>query len=57
MRYRVIEPKKTDNGRAVWTAVREIAVNTPPSAMAPPTWLGWRAFPCRNPTKSCESTA
>lgn len=25
---------KTDNGRAVWTAVREIAVNTPPSAMA-----------------------
>ena len=34
VRYRVIEPKKTDNGRAVWTAVREIAVNTPPSAMA-----------------------
>ena len=34
VRYRVIEPKKTDNGRAVWTAVREIAVNTPPAAMA-----------------------
>lgn len=34
VRYRVIEPKKTGNGRAVWTAVREIAVNTPPSAMA-----------------------
>ena len=34
VRYRVIEPKKTDNDRAVWTAVREIAVNTPPSAMA-----------------------
>lgn len=34
VRYRVIEPKKTGNGRSVWTAVREIAVNTPPSAMA-----------------------
>ena len=34
VRYRVIEPKKTDNGRSVWTAVREIAVNTPPAAMA-----------------------
>ena len=34
VRYRVIEPKKTDNGRGVWTAIREISVNAPAAARA-----------------------
>lgn len=55
VRYRVIEPKKTDNGRAVWTAVREIAVNTPPSAMAASNVAGLEGVSVQNPTKSCAS--
>lgn len=34
VRYRVVEPKMTDSGRAVWTAVREIAVNAPAPSRA-----------------------
>ncbi len=34
IRYRVIEPNRLGGGNAVWTALREIAVNTPAPAMA-----------------------
>lgn len=34
LRYRVITPRSVGNGRTVWTAIREFAVNAPPAAIA-----------------------
>lgn len=44
VRYRVIEPNRTENGRSVWTAVREISLNTPPPSLAASNVAGMEAL-------------